>query len=89
MQMHNFQFLLVDHLCQNIQMATHMLHSMLFSMISEILLLLIILVYYFLITITNIGTLQVIFLFVFIFMILNILLSIFRGIVNIYFAYYK
>lgn len=60
-----------------------------FSLISEILLLLIILVYYFLITITNIETLQVIFLFVFIFMILNILLSIFRGIVNIYFAYYK
>ena len=60
-----------------------------FSLICEIILLIIILVYYFLITIIEIGNFEVVFLFLFIFMILNILLSIFRGIINVYFAYYK
>lgn len=60
-----------------------------FSLISEISLLIIILLYYFLLTIVNLGDFQVFFLFIFIFMTLNILLSIFRGIVNIYFTYYK
>lgn len=59
-----------------------------FSLICEILLLIIILSYYFFITITNIGYWQMFFLIIFISMTLNILLSIFRGIVNVYFVYY-
>ena len=59
-----------------------------FSLICEISLLIIILAYYFFTTVANIGNVEILFLVIFISMTLNILLSILRGIVNVYFVYY-
>lgn len=60
-----------------------------FTLINEILLLLLVLVYYFFESFTENNLLQIIFLCVFVYLILNILLSIVRGITNVYFSYFN
>lgn len=59
------------------------------SLLSEIFLLMVVLLYYFLVGIVDAGPWQCVFLGIFIFVILYILLSILRGITNVYFSYYN
>lgn len=58
------------------------------SLINEIILLLLVLLYYFISGMIKEGVWQCAFLLVFVYMILFILLSIMRGITNVYFSYY-
>lgn len=60
-----------------------------YILISEIILLISVLLYYFLSSVFRAGSWQCFFLEIFVFMILNILLSILRGITNVYFLYYR
>lgn len=60
-----------------------------YTLIVEIILLLSIMFFYFLTSFLENGRWETIFLFLFVFMIMNILLSILRGVTNIYFSYYN
>lgn len=60
-----------------------------YILISEIILLIFVLLFYFLLSIFGVGSWQYVFLGIFVYMTLNILLSILRGITNVYFSYYK